>query len=185
MKGKGPQYLQYSYDIHSFMINSGIIENNVVDDTKTPLLRCIPFISKGRSGDRISTGQYMNYQSFTNLQIKKLLKIFFHSIKIELRDNKGEKISFVSVGIPRVVLLFAKFRNTIFNLNLIRNGCSNAADIPIFRGQARALERFAALAQTLGRTAIPFIKKHIVPAAKRIGVGLFEIAAPEIGEAIR
>ena len=60
----------------------------------------------------------------------------------------------------------------------------NAADFPIFRGHARALERFAALAQTLERTAIPFIKKHIVPAAKRFGVGSFEIAVPEIAEAI-
>ena len=36
----------------------------------------------------------------------------------------------------------------------------------------------------LVRTAIPFIKKYIVPAAKRIGPDLFEIAAPEIGEVV-
>ena len=40
------------------------------------------------------------------------------------------------------------------------------------------------LAQTLGRTAIPFIKKYIVPAAKIIGINLFEIAAPEIEEVV-
>ena len=87
MKGKGPHYPQYSYDIirkHSLMIYSDIIDDNIVGDTKTPLLRCIPFISKVKSGDIISTGQYMNYQSFTNLQFKKLLKNSFHSIKIEL-----------------------------------------------------------------------------------------------------
>ena len=56
----------------------------------------------------------MNYRSFTNLQFKKLLKNSFHSIKIELRDNKGEKISFVSVGITRVVLLFCKISNNHF-----------------------------------------------------------------------
>ena len=117
MKGKGPHYPQYSYDIiriHSLMIYSDIIEYNIVGDTKTPLLRCIPFISKVKSGDIISTGQYMNYQSFTNLQFKKLLKIFFHSIKIELRDSTGEKIPFVSVGITRVVLLFRKISNNHF-----------------------------------------------------------------------
>ena len=59
----------------------------------------------------------------------------------------------------------------------------SSANFPIFRGHARQRGRgFGALAQTLGRTAIPFIKKYIVPAAKRIGAGLFEIAAPEIGE---
>ena len=61
----------------------------------------------------------------------------------------------------------------------------NSADFPIFRGHARQRGRgFGALAQTLGRTAIPFIKKYIVQAAKRIGADLFEIAAPEIGEVV-
>ena len=73
------------------MIYSDIIEYNIVGDTKTPLLRCI---SKVKNGDIVSTGQYMNYQSFTNLQFKKLLKNSFHSIKIELRDTTGEKNSF-------------------------------------------------------------------------------------------
>ena len=61
----------------------------------------------------------------------------------------------------------------------------NSADFLIFGGNARQRGRgFGALAQTLGRTAIPFIKKYIVPAAKRIGADLFEIAAPEIGEVV-
>ena len=55
----------------------------------------------------------------------------------------------------------------------------------MFLGHARQRGRgFGALAQTLGRTAIPFIKKYIVPAAKRIGADLFEIAAPEIGKVV-
>ena len=127
MKGKGPHYPQCSYDIiriHYLMIYSDIIEYNVVGDTKTPLLRCILFISKVKNGDIISTGQDMNYQSLTNLQFKKLLKNSFHNIKIELRDTTGEKIPFVSVGISRVVLLFARFRIIIFDLYFIRNGCS-------------------------------------------------------------
>ena len=73
MTGKGPHYPQYSYDIiriHSLMIYSHIIEYKIVGDTKTPLLHCIPFISKLKNGDTKSTGQYMNYQSFTNLQFK-------------------------------------------------------------------------------------------------------------------
>ena len=61
----------------------------------------------------------------------------------------------------------------------------SSANFPIFRGHARQRGRgFGALAQTLGRTAITFIKKYIVPAAKRIGADLFEIAAPEIGEVV-
>ena len=56
----------------------------------------------------------MIYQSFTNLQFKKLSKKSFHSIKIELRDTTGEKIPFVSVGITRVVLLFRKLSDNCF-----------------------------------------------------------------------
>ena len=54
MKRKGPQYPQYSYDIirvHSLMIYSDIIEYNIVVDIKFPLLRCISFISKVKSGE--------------------------------------------------------------------------------------------------------------------------------------
>ena len=49
MKEQGSHYLQYSQNIkriHSLLIYSDIIEYNMVVDTKTPLLRCIPFISK-------------------------------------------------------------------------------------------------------------------------------------------
>ena len=61
----------------------------------------------------------------------------------------------------------------------------NSADFPIFRGHARQRERgFEALAQTLGRTAIPFIKKNLVPAAERIGADSFETTAPEIGKVV-
>ena len=62
----------------------------------------------------------------------------------------------------------------------------SSANFPSLRGHARQRGRgFGALAQTLGRTATPFIKKYIVPAPKRIGAELFEIAAPEIGEDVR
>ena len=63
MKGKGPHCPQFSYDIiriHSLMIYSDFIEYNIVGDTKTPLLRCSPFISKVKNGDTISTGQCMD-----------------------------------------------------------------------------------------------------------------------------
>ena len=62
----------------------------------------------------------------------------------------------------------------------------SSANFHIFCGHARQRGRgFGALAQTLGRTAISFIKKYLVPGAKQIGSNLFEIAAPEIGEVVR
>ena len=86
------------------MIYSDIVEYNIVGDTKAALLRCIPFISKLKNGNIISTGQYTNYQNFPKLQLKKILKNSFHSIKLELRDSYGEKVPFNSVSATRAVM---------------------------------------------------------------------------------
>ena len=96
------------------MIYNELIEYNIVGDTKAPLLLCFPFISKLKSGDIKTTEQYMNYQTFSNLQLRPLLKNSFHSIYIDLRDTSGEKIPFVFVGITRLVLMFKKASNIHF-----------------------------------------------------------------------
>ena len=117
MKRKGPHEPQFAYDIvriHSLMIYSDLVEYNNVGDTKAPWIRCFPFISKLKGGDIITTGQYMNYQTFSNLQFRPLLKNSFHSIHIDLRDTSGEKLPFVSVGITRLVLMFKKASNIHF-----------------------------------------------------------------------
>ena len=62
---------------------------------------------------------------------------------------------------------------------------SRQVEIPYYRGVGRQRGwGFGALAQVIGRTAIPFLRKYIVPDAKRVGADLLEFAAPEIGEVI-
>ena len=62
---------------------------------------------------------------------------------------------------------------------------SRQVEIPYYRGVGRQRGRgFGALAEVIGRTATPFLRKYIVPAAKRVGADLLEFAAPEIGEVI-
>ena len=117
IKGKGPHEPQFAYvivRIHSLMIYSDLVEYNIVGDTKAPLLRCFPFISKLKGGDIIKYGQYMNYQTFSNPQFRPLFKSSFHSIHIDLRDTSVEKIPFVSVGIIGLVLMFRKVSSTLF-----------------------------------------------------------------------
>ena len=117
LRGKRPHKPKFAYDIvriHSLMIYTDLIEYNIVGDTKIPLLRCIPFILKLKAGEITTTGRYMNYQTFNNLQLRPLLKNFFHSIHIDLRDTSGEKIPFVTVGITRLVLMFRKTSNFHF-----------------------------------------------------------------------
>ena len=58
MKGKGPHEPQFAYDIvriHSLMIYSDLVDYSIVGDTKAPLLRRFPFISKLKGGDIITT----------------------------------------------------------------------------------------------------------------------------------
>ena len=97
--GKGPHEPEFAYDIvgvHSLMTHSDLVEYNVVGDTKTPLLLCFHFISKLMGVNILTTGQYMNSQTFSNLQIRPLPKNSIHSIHIDLRDTSGGKIPFVS-----------------------------------------------------------------------------------------
>ena len=62
---------------------------------------------------------------------------------------------------------------------------SRQVEIPYYRAVGRQRGRgFGALAQIIGRTAIPFLRKYVVPAAKRVDADLLEFAAPEIGEVI-
>ena len=62
---------------------------------------------------------------------------------------------------------------------------SRQVEIPYYRAVRRQKGRgFGALAQVIGRTATPFLRKYVVPAAKRIGADMLEFAAPEIGEVI-
>ena len=54
MIGKGPREAQFAYDIvriFSLIIYSDLVEYSIVGDTKAPLLRCFPFISKPNGGD--------------------------------------------------------------------------------------------------------------------------------------
>ena len=97
LRRKGPHKPEFAYDIiriHSLMIYIELIEYNIVGNTKAPLLLCFPFISKLNSGDIITTEQYMNYQTFSNLQFIPMLKSSFHTIHIDLRDTSGKKTTF-------------------------------------------------------------------------------------------
>ena len=56
---------------------------------------------------------------------------------------------------------------------------SNNLNFPTQRGRG-----FGASAQVIGKIAIPFLKKIIVPAAKRVGAGVFEFVVPEVADVV-
>ena len=54
-----------------------------------------------------------------------------------------------------------------------------------YRGVGRQRRRwFGALAQGIGRTAIPLLRKYVVPAANRVGADLLEFSVPENAEVV-
>ena len=62
---------------------------------------------------------------------------------------------------------------------------SNTLELPYYKGIGRQRRRgFGALAQVIGRTAIPFLRKNIVPAAKRVGADLLEFAVPKVADVV-
>ena len=62
---------------------------------------------------------------------------------------------------------------------------SRQVEIPFYRGVGRQCGRGSgALAQVIGRTTIPFLRKYFVPAAKRVGANLLEFAVPENAEVV-
>ena len=62
---------------------------------------------------------------------------------------------------------------------------SNTLELPYYKGIGHQRRRgFGALAQVIGRTAIPSSRKHIVPAAKRVGADLLEFALPEVADVV-
>ncbi len=62
---------------------------------------------------------------------------------------------------------------------------SNTLELPYYRGIGRQRGRgFGSLAQVIGRTTFPFLRKYIVPAAKRMGADLLELAVPEVADVV-
>ena len=62
---------------------------------------------------------------------------------------------------------------------------SKEVELPYYKGVERQRGRgFGALAQVIGRTAIPFLKKYVVPAARSIGADMLGFAVPEIADVV-
>ena len=94
LQEKVPQKREFTDDIvriHPPMTCTEFAEYNIVGDTKTQLLRCFLFIPKLKTGDFITTGQYMNYQTSCNLPFRQQLKNSFHSNHNALGGTSGEK----------------------------------------------------------------------------------------------
>ena len=62
---------------------------------------------------------------------------------------------------------------------------SRQVEIPFYRGIRRQRRwGFGALAQDIGKTAIPPMRNYIIPVAERVGADLINFALPEIADVL-
>ena len=142
------------------MIYKELVEYKILGNMRAPLLHCFLFISQLKSGDIITSAQYMKYQTFSNLQFRPLLKNSFHGIHIGLRDTNGEKTPFLSIGIALwvSVLMLRKIPNN--PKGCCKKVASRQVEIPIYSGNGQQGGRkVVAFAQVARRTAIPFLRE--------------------------
>ena len=110
------------------------------------------------------------------LKFSPLLEKNFPSFQINLRETGSEKIPFLSVGVTRFVLMFKRASNIcLLPQRSYKMVAVRQVETPLFGGFGRQRGRaFGALAQQLGRTAIQFFRKYVVPPARLVGAHLLE-----------
>ena len=186
LRRKQPHKLEVASDIvpkQSLRIYTDLFENTILSATQT-FNYCAAFLfSKLKSDDIITTGQYRNNQTFSNLQFRPLLENCFNSIHHDLGDTRIEKKPFVYVGIIRLVLMSRTASNIRFlSERRYKTVASRQKEIPFSRGNGRQFGRgIGAFAQINERTTKSiFFRKYLVPAAKWPGADLLKISVPEI-----
>ena len=99
--GKFP--IDISGGCNTIFLYCDLVQNEILGDSQTALLRAIPlsnFLSEHRGQ------QYLNYQTFTNLQWRRIVKSSIESITISLRSESGQLLPFLSRGRTNITLQF-------------------------------------------------------------------------------
>ena len=82
-----------------------LVQNEIVGDTQAALLRAIPLNEPKKHG---VYARQQNYQTFSNLQWRRVGKTSIESITISLRNESGQLIPFLSRGRTNLTLHFRK-----------------------------------------------------------------------------
>ena len=118
---------QYPTDLnagcHTMLIYCDLVQNEILADCQTALLRALPLptfhhqnqpYDNKSSSTRVSLNHQpvaftsLHYQSFNNLQWKRIVKTTVQSISILLRNETGQLVPFLSRGRTNVTLQFRK-----------------------------------------------------------------------------
>ena len=73
----------------------------------------------------------------------------------------------------------------IFKQKRVLNSCVKRSKTSLLQRSGKTTTTgFGALPQVIGRTAIPFLKKYVVPGARRIGADMLGFAVPKIADVV-
>ena len=79
-----------------------LVQNEILGDTQTALLRSIPLESLSWTDHRKT--KEVNHRSFSNLQWKRIYKSQFQSITLTLANEMGQRMPFLSCGRTSITL---------------------------------------------------------------------------------
>ena len=114
VKKHGKDVATFPFDLSGgsnlMFVYTNIIEYQPVGDTRAPVLRLIP-LQHSLVNNRMVEDESIHHKSFTNMQFKKLLTNTVAAIQIELRNENGHLMPFLSRGRTAITLRFKKIHS--------------------------------------------------------------------------
>ena len=95
--------------LHNILVYCDLVQNEVLGDKGTSLLRSITLTHYDDNDKRVSA---VSYRSFAKLQWKHVVKSAFQSITVSLRNEMGSLVPFLSRGRTSLTLKFCLQRNS-------------------------------------------------------------------------
>ena len=108
IKSKGDFPVDMSGGCHTIFLYCDLVQNEILGDTQTALLRAIPLDDdyyKHRREEGTPTKQ-QNYKTFSKLQWRRIVKSTVESITVSLRNESGQLVPFLSRGRTNLTLNF-------------------------------------------------------------------------------
>ena len=190
LRGRGPHEPEFAYDIvriHSLVIYTDLIEYNIGGDTDDPrsIAALLSFYFEAEGWDIITAGRYMNYQTFSTLQFRPLLKNSFHNVHFDLTETNEEKNP-LYLSVP-LVLFSCSEQHPTFNSNLkdvIRWLLQDKWRFHSIEVLVNKVDGYLVhLQKLLGELLFHFCVIYR-PAAERVGADSAKFAAPETAEVV-
>ena len=102
VKNSGQWPVDLKAGSHTMFLYCDLVQNEILGDTQTALLRSIPLESLSWTDHR--ERKEVNHRSFSNLQWKRIYKSEFQSITLTLANEMGQRMPFLSCGRTSITL---------------------------------------------------------------------------------